>query len=77
MMYSVTLYNEIGSSSVLYRIVNGETGAVAEGTISTNLPSTSTALTMVTSRCMGGGGGNNNTGRLDIGMFGVYSVYTK
>ncbi len=76
-MYSVTLYNEIGSSSVLYRIVNGETGAVAEGTISTNLPSTSTALTMVTSRCMGGGGGNNNTGRLDIGMFGVYSVYTK
>lgn len=76
-MYSVTLYNEIGSSNVLYRIVNDETGAIAEGTISTNLPSATTALTMVTSRCMGGGGGNNNTGRLDIGMFGVYSVYTK
>ncbi len=76
-MYSVTLYNEIGSSNVLYRIVNGETGAIAEGTISTNLPSATTALTMVTSRCMGSGGGNNNTGRLDIGMFGVYSVYTK
>jgi hypothetical protein len=76
-MYSVTLYNEIGSSNVLYRVVNGETGAIAEGTISTNLPSATTALTMVTSRCMGSGGGNNNTGRLDIGMFGVYSVYTK
>lgn len=74
-MYTIELYSAVRGTTVLYRVVNGETGAVATGTISTNLPLSSQSLTFVASRCMGGGGGNNSTGRLDLGRLGCYSVY--
>jgi hypothetical protein len=74
-MYSVELYNALNSTEVKYRVVNGESGEVAEGTISTNLPLTTQSLTFVSSRCMGSGGGNTNSGRLDLGQLGVYSTY--
>jgi hypothetical protein len=74
-MYSIELYNAVNGTTVLYSVVNGETGAVSTGTLSTNLPLSSQSLTFVSSRCMGGGGGNTNTGRLDLGRLGCYSLY--
>ncbi len=42
--YELTLTNEMGTSTVAYRVVNLSSGAVASGTLSTNLPATSTLL---------------------------------
>ena len=73
-MYSLTLYNAPTSTEVLYRVVNNETGDVAEGTISTNLPSTTQGLNFFASRAMGGGGGVTGSGQFELSKLGVYSL---
>ena len=72
-VYSITLYNAPASNDVLYRVVNNETGAIAEGTISTNLPLTSQGLNFFASRCMSTTS-VTNTGQFDLSKLGCYSL---
>jgi hypothetical protein len=71
-VYSIILYNEPMSTSVIYRVINNETGAVATGTISTDLPATSQALNLFASRCMSATS-VTSTGQFDLMKLGVYS----
>jgi len=74
-IYSCYLYNAPASSNVIYRIVNKETGAVAQGTLSTNLPASTVGLNFFGARTMGtSGGGINNSGQFDVYRLGVYSL---
>lgn len=72
--YSVTLYNASASNDVLYRVVNNETGAIAEGTIITDLPAISQGLNFFASRAMGGGGGITGSGQFELSKLGVNSL---
>lgn len=71
-VYSIELYNDSASTSVKYSIKNKETGAVAIGTISTNLPLHTQGLNFFASRCMGAG--VTNTGQFDLLALGTYSL---
>ena len=71
-VYSVELYNAPGSSSVLYRVTNKETGVVSQGTLSSDLPATTQGLNFFASRTMGAG--VTNTGQFDLLILGVYSI---
>jgi hypothetical protein len=71
-VYSITLLNEPMSTSVIYRVVNNETGAIATGTVSTDLPATSQALNLYASRCMSVTS-VTNTGQFDLMKLGVFS----
>ena len=74
-MYLVEIYNAPSSTSVKYRVTNKETGVVAQGTITTNLPDTSTLLAYQAGRSMGTtGGGITNSGRFDVARLGVYTI---
>ncbi len=73
-IYSIQLYNEPGSSSVLYEVINQETGAVEQGTITNNLPDSTRLLNFFASRAMGSGGGVTNAGQFDLMKLGVYSL---
>jgi len=74
-IYSCYLYNAPNSSDVIYRIVNKETGAVAQGTLSTNLPASTVGLNFFGARTMGTPlGGINNSGQFDVYRLGVYSL---
>ena len=74
-IYSCYLYNAPNSSDVIYRIVNKETGAVAQGTLSTNLPAATVGLNFFGARTMGTQlGGINNSGQFDVYRLGVYSL---
>ena len=74
-VYSCYLYNAPASSNVIYRIVNKETGAVAQGTLSTNLPASTVGLNFFGVRTMGtAGGGVTNAGQFDVYRLGVYSL---
>lgn len=74
-IYSCYLYNAPNSSNVIYRIVNKETGAVAQGTLSTNLPASTVGLNFFGVRTMGtSGGGITNSGQFDVYRLGVYSL---
>jgi hypothetical protein len=74
-IYSCYLYNAPNSSDVIYRIVNKETGAVAQGTLSTNLPASTVGLNFFGARTMGTQlGGINNSGQFDVYRLGVYSL---
>jgi hypothetical protein len=73
-IYSVQIYNEPSSNEVKYEVINRETGAVAQGTLTSNLPSSSVLLNYFASRAMGGGGGITNTGQFDLMRLGVYSL---
>ena len=72
-VYSIQLYNEPGTSTVLYEVINRETGAVARGTLTSDLPASSQLLNFFASRSMGGGGGITNSGQFDLLKLGVYS----
>ena len=72
-VYSITLYNAPASTNVLYRVVNNETGAIAEGTVSTNLPLTSQGLNFFASRCMSTTS-VTNTGEFNLSKLGCYSL---
>lgn len=71
-VYSIELYNDSNSTDVKYSIKNKETGAVAIGTISTNLPLHTQGLNFFASRCMGAG--VTNTGQFDLLALGTYSL---
>jgi hypothetical protein len=71
-VYSIELFNAPNTSSVLYRIVNKETGNSVQGTVSTNLPLGTQGLNFFASRCMGAG--VTNTGQFDLLILGVYSL---
>ena len=71
-VYSIELYNAPASTSVLYRVTNKETGVVAQGTLSSDLPATTQGLNFFASRCMGAG--ITNTGQFDLLILGVYSI---
>lgn len=71
-VYSIELYNEPKSTDVKYKVTNVETGAIASGTISTNLPLSSQALNFFASRCMSTTS-VTSTGQFDLMKLGVYS----
>jgi hypothetical protein len=71
-VYSIILYNAPGSSSVIYRLINNETGAVARGTIATDLPLHTQGLNVFATRVMGAG--VTNTGQFDLMKLGCYSL---
>ena len=72
-VYSIQLYNDCMSTDVKYEVKNNETGAVANGTISTNLPLTSQGLNFFASRCMSTTS-VTSTGQFDLSKLGVYSL---
>jgi len=72
-VYSIVLFNKPSTTSVTYRVVNNETGVVATGSLSTDLPATTQGLNFFASRCMGGAGGVTNSGQFDLMKLGVYS----
>jgi hypothetical protein len=72
-VYSIKLYNECASTDVKYEVINKETGAIAQGTLSTNLPLSSQGLTFFASRCMSASS-VTNTGQFDLSKLGVYSI---
>jgi hypothetical protein len=72
-VYSIKLYNECMSTDVKYEVKNNETGSIANGTISTNLPLTSQGLNFFASRCMSATS-VTNTGQFDLSKLGVYSL---
>ena len=71
-VYSIELYNAPNTTSVLYRVTNKETGIVAQGTLSSDLPAITQGLNFFASRCMGAG--VTNTGQFDLLILGVYSI---
>ena len=73
-VYSLTLYNAPASNNVKYMVINNETGAVAMGTMTTNLPDPTLGLNFFASRAMGGAGGVTNSGQFDLLKLGVNSL---
>jgi len=73
-MYSILLYNAPASTEVNYRVINNETGAVVEGTITTDLPATSQGLNIFASRANGTGGGTTGAGEFHLSKLGAYSL---
>ena len=71
-MYSILLYNAPASTEVNYRVINNETGAIAEGTLTTDLPATTQGLNFFASRAMGTA--TTNSGQFDLSKLGVYSL---
>jgi hypothetical protein len=71
-VYSIVLVNKPMSTSVAYRVVNNETGAIATGTISTDLPATSQALNFFASRTMSTTS-VTGSGQFDLMKLGIYS----
>ena len=71
-VYSIELYNDSASTEVKYCVRNKETGDIAMGTISTNLPLHTQGLNFFASRCMGAG--VTNTGQFDLLTLGTYSL---
>jgi len=72
-VYSIQLYNAPMSTDVNYEVINKETGAIATGTVSTNLPLTSQGLNFFATRCMSITS-VTNTGQFDLIKLGVYSI---
>lgn len=74
-VYFIEFYNAPSSTSVKYRVTNKETGVVQQGTLSTNLPSTSNQLTFQVGRSMGtSAGGVNNSAIYGVGRLGFYNI---
>jgi len=73
-VYSIILFNEPGSTTVNYRVVNNETGAIATGVISTDLPLSTQALNFFGSRCMSTTS-VTGSGQFDLMKLGVYSQF--
>lgn len=70
--YSVEIYNAPNTSTVNYRVTNKETGNIAQGTLTTDLPDSTQGLNFFASRTMGSP--ITNTGRFDLSILGVYSL---
>jgi len=70
-IFKLELYNAIGSSSVLYRVTNLTSGVVAQGTLSSNLPASTTLLTFQAIRTSGA---SSNACSMDLTKLGVWSL---
>jgi len=73
-VYQVQILNLPMSSEVQYKVVNKETGDVATGTITTDLPLNSQGLNFFASRCMSTMSSVTNSGQFDLMKLGVYST---
>ena len=71
-VYSVILYCAPAASTVSYQVINQETGAVATGTLSTNLPLATQGLNIFASRAMGSP--LTGTGQFDLNRLSCYSL---
>jgi hypothetical protein len=71
-MYSIEIYNGSLETDVKYRVKNLETGEIAQGTITTDLPATTQGLAIFASRCMGTA--ITNTGQFELNRWGCYDV---
>ena len=71
-VYTIMLYNAPASTNVIYKITNNETGAIAQGVITSDLPATSQGLNLFASRAMGAA--VTNTGQFDLSKLGCYSL---
>lgn len=71
-MYSIMMYNAPGSTSVIYKVTNNETQAIAQGVLTTDLPATTQGLNIFASRAMGTA--TTNTGQFDLSKLGCYSL---
>jgi hypothetical protein len=72
-IYSLVLYNAPTSTSVVYKVTNQQTGAVATGTLSTNIPLITQGLAIFASRTMAAP--LTNTGQFDLCRLGCYSAF--
>jgi len=72
-VYGIQLYNAPMTTDVKYEVTNKETGAIATGTVSTNLPLTSQGLNFFASRAMANTS-VTSTGQFDLMKLGVYSI---
>ena len=70
-IFQFVLYNAVGSSSVLYQVTNLTTGVVATGTLSSNLPASTTGLTFQAIRTSGS---SSNACSMDLTKIGCYSL---
>jgi hypothetical protein len=70
-IFKIELYNAIASSNVLYRVTNLTTGVIAQGTLSSNLPSSTTLLTFQAIRTSGS---SSNACSMDLTKLGVWSL---
>ena len=70
-IFAVDFYNEIGTSTVKYRVTNLTTMVKAHGTLSTDLPTSSTLLTFQAIRTSGV---SSNACSMDLTKLGVWSL---
>jgi hypothetical protein len=73
-VYEIQLLNLPATTSIQYRVVNKETGAIATGTLTTNLPDATLGLNFFASRCMATLGSVTGSGQFDLSKLGVYSI---
>lgn len=71
-MYAIEIYNAVRSTEVKYSVTNLETGNVAQGTITTNLPATSQGLAIQSARVMSTA--TTNTGQWEQHKWGCSDV---
>ena len=70
-IFSLELYNAVGSTSVKYKVTNVTTGVQATGTITTDLPSISTMLSFQAIRTSGS---SSNACSIDLTKIGCYNL---
>lgn len=71
-MYSIELYNQVNSTSVIYKVINLETEAIAIGVINTNLPDVTQGLAIQAARVMGTA--TTNTGQFELHKWGCSDI---
>jgi hypothetical protein len=71
-MYSIELYNQVDSTSVTYKVINLETGDIAMGVITTNLPSVTQGLAIQAARVMGTP--ITNSGQFELHKWGCSDI---
>lgn len=71
-MYAIEIYNALRSSEVKYSVTNLETGVIATGTITTNLPLATQGLAIQSARVMGTP--LTNTGQWDQHKWGCSDI---
>jgi hypothetical protein len=71
-MYSIELYNQVDTTSVTYKVINLETGAIAIGTITTDLPAITQGLAIQSARVMGSA--ITNTGQFELHKWGCSDI---
>lgn len=71
-MYAIEIYNDVRATEVLYSVTNLETGNVAQGTITTNLPATTQGLAIQSARVMSTA--TTNTGQWEQHKWGCSDI---